>query len=153
MESRFLLSTLALVAVLAAAGCASGPKACQEGGDTSWYPPIKANKRCTQKQIDGKWLNHGEYKEWSTAGQVLLEGQFVKGKKEGLWIQYDESGKKVAQKWFENGVETTPPAPGSGEPARKEPVGFSKLKPTDLDPAPQPSRRSSPDSGRSLRNR
>ncbi len=99
--------------------CAIGHP-CKEGGDISWPNPIQGDKKCYQKKDkDGIYRNDGKFSQWHSNGQLALEGQFKKGKKEGLWIQFDETGKKVAERRYQDGVELsssgTAPAPQEGK--------------------------------------
>lgn len=78
----------------------------------SWSPKIAGDKRCTQKRArDGRMLNHGKYlQSHASNGKIALEGEFFEGLKQGIWTQYAEDGRLVAVKYFEKGVEKTPPA-------------------------------------------
>lgn len=49
-------------------------------------------------------LLEGPYKEFYRNGVVKIQGQYVKGIKEGEWIEFDETGKKVKSERFKNGV-------------------------------------------------
>ncbi|MBC7693186.1 MAG: hypothetical protein H7222_15585 [Methylotenera sp.] len=93
--------------------CATHPtRPCSDGGDTSWTPPIKGNRQCYQvERPDGSVVNQGKYVEWHKNGNLALEGLFKEGKKDGLWIQYDDKGNRVAEKMFNNGVEVSHPGP------------------------------------------
>ena len=99
----FVLSSL-----LITAACASGTKPCSQAGDVSWTPPLKrTDRRCAQTRLpNGQFVNQGRYEEFNQAGELVLEGQFEKGKKTGLWIQYDGKTHPIAEKRFESGVET-----------------------------------------------
>ena len=113
------LRTLVLVLALTLAACATPSKPCQEGGDVLWdwgpAQPVKGNKQCLQVQgPGGKWINHGRYVIWHPNGKVALEGNFKDGFKEGKWTQFDETGKKVLERVYENGAEAQ-----AAEPALK----------------------------------
>jgi hypothetical protein len=87
-------------------GCVAA-KPCHEGGDVSWPTPIDGDRICNQKKSQsGFWVNHGRYVQKHRNGQIALEGEFEEGRKQGRWIQYDEAGNRVAERSFENGVET-----------------------------------------------
>ena len=107
--SKITVIILPLVIVLSAC---SITKPCSEGGDISWIPKIVGDKRCAQKEFPGhKTLNHGKFTQaYQTTGKIALEGQFDEGRKEGLWIYYGEDTKLRAVKFFDRGVEKTPPA-------------------------------------------
>ena len=101
----------AMTTVLSA--CSTSSKPCSAGGDVTWNPPLKGNRQCYQvKDADGKYINQGKYVEWYKNGNMALEGQFKDGFKDGVWIQYDETGRKVMEKLFRNGVETNIPKSG-----------------------------------------
>jgi antitoxin component YwqK of YwqJK toxin-antitoxin module len=90
--------------------CASGPrKPCTDGGQPPREKPfnLKGDRQCTQrKDRTGKYVNDGEYTEWYPNGARALLGEYREGKKTGKWIEWDESGKKLSERWFEDGVET-----------------------------------------------
>ncbi len=96
-------AAFALAAVAAAACTTTRP--CSDAGDTAWPAKIKGDRHCEQKQFQGKWLNHGSYVQKHVNGKKALEGQFVEGKKNGLWVEYDDKGNKVRERRYENGVE------------------------------------------------
>ncbi len=102
--------------MLVVSGCAI-TRPCSDAGDTSWIPKIMGDKKCTQKRrSDGKVVNHGPFlQSYGTTGKIALEGEFVEGLKQGIWLHYAEDGHLVAAKFFEKGVEKTPP-----EAARKK---------------------------------
>ncbi len=102
------------VTLIFVTGCSTSTKPCSSSGDTSWNPPIpleiKGNRQCHQaKQKDGKYLNHGKYVEWYKNGSIAIEGEFKDGKKDGVWVQYNEKGQKILEKKFRNGVEVSGP--------------------------------------------
>lgn len=86
-------------------------KPCSEAGDVSWNPKIIGDKKCTQKKMpDGKVLNDGPFKQiYESTKMIALEGQFVLGQKQGIWLYYGEDGHLKTAKYFEKGVEKTPP--------------------------------------------
>ena len=91
--------------VLWESGCAIS-KPCAEAGDTTWPTKIPGDAHCYQKkQPDGRWVNDGKYYLYSDDGVILLEGNFVAGKKDGIWVEYNEKGEKIREHQFENGVE------------------------------------------------
>jgi antitoxin component YwqK of YwqJK toxin-antitoxin module len=50
---------------------------------------------------------HGGYKNWHENGQLYMVGQFKDGKKEGVWLFYDTSGKKTKTIDFNNSGDST----------------------------------------------
>ncbi len=79
---------------------------CREGGDVSWPHRFNGDQTCFQvKDKTGKMINHGEYRHYNESKKIILEGMFVRGKKNGVWIEKNEDGKKVLEKTYENGVE------------------------------------------------
>ena len=87
-------------------------KPCSEGGDVSWNPKIIGDKRCEQKELpNGKTVNHGTFTQtYQSTGKVAIEGMFVEGQKSGIWTYYGEDTKIRAIKYFDHGVEKTPPS-------------------------------------------
>lgn len=92
-------------------GCATH-KPCSDAGDTTWNPKILGDKRCGQKRMpDGKFVNDGPfYQYYQSNHRLALEGQFVGGLKQGIWLHYGEDGNLKTAKFFEKGVERTPDA-------------------------------------------
>lgn len=92
-------------------GCAiTRSRPCSTAGDTSWYPPIVGNMQCYQTKTPGGELqNQGQFHQYYPSGKLALEGMFQAGKKDGLWVQYDEKGNRIAERWFENGIERSIP--------------------------------------------
>lgn len=86
-------------------------KPCSEGGDVSWTPKIVGDKKCKQKTTpDGHVVNDGLFRQYYTSNQELaLEGQFSMGQKQGIWMHYGEDKRLKSVKFFEKGVEKTPP--------------------------------------------
>ena len=132
----------ALLVVAAAAllsACGTTYKPCTNGGELiAWDPALKGNRTCHQRRLkDGSWVNHGKYYEYHPSGKVGIEGEYDVGKKIGTWIRYDETGKKLAERFFEKGVEVTtlqPPPPAGLQKARSE-----ELKRLGAAPEPKPS--------------
>ncbi len=108
MNSRpFIIIALSVTLL---ASCAVR-KPCAEGGDVSWNPKIIGDKKCSQKKLEnGKIVNDGPFKQsYLTTNQIALEGQFVLGQKQGIWLYYGEDRRLKSAKFFEKGVEKTPP--------------------------------------------
>src|SRR4051812_3157339 len=105
-SARFLTFVLAVVS-----SACSVTKPCSDGGDISWTPKITGDKRCAQKEFPGKrTLNHGAFTQaYQTTGRIALEGEFDEGRKQGIWKYYGEDGKLRSVKYFDRGVEKTPP--------------------------------------------
>ena len=91
-------------------GCAVS-KPCSEAGDITWNPKIVGDKLCTQKKNkEGRYVNDGIFRQvYQTTGKVALEGQFENGKKQGIWLYYGEDQQLKSAKYFDQGVEKTPP--------------------------------------------
>ncbi len=76
---------------------------------------MRGDKVCYQKQLpNGKVVDNGRYIQYFPSGKLFLEGNFKEGEKDGYWFQYDEKGKKVLEKYYENGMERMPPTNTSG---------------------------------------
>jgi antitoxin component YwqK of YwqJK toxin-antitoxin module len=105
MVSRMAL----LVLVFGVFGCAVS-KPCRDAGDVMLAEDEgNGNTRCHQKDFDGKPYNHGEYKHYFLDGSPAVEGQFVAGKKDGIWILYNQRHDVKAVKYFDQGVERSAP--------------------------------------------
>jgi len=66
--------------------------------------------QCYQsKAPNGDLINQGQFRQYYESGKIALEGEFQSGKKNGLWVQYDETGNRIAEKWFEFGIERSIP--------------------------------------------
>jgi antitoxin component YwqK of YwqJK toxin-antitoxin module len=62
---------------------------------------------------DGAYVNHGSYTVTYPNGKLALSGKFEQGKKEGVWSEYNEKGEKIAERYFEGGVERAQPSSGT----------------------------------------
>lgn len=86
--------------------CSTGGQAAHE----DLLDPIGV-KKC-QQRIDpatGEAINDGKYLEWYENGTVAVEGEYKKGKKSGRWREYDTTGKKVSDRYFQDGKEIPKP--------------------------------------------
>ncbi len=88
-------------------------KPCTEGGQSSRDPaskPFKGIKRCFQVQDEsGAFVNDGKYYEWFNNDKISLEGEYKMGKKVGRWVEYNEKGVKISDKYYSDGKEVPPP--------------------------------------------
>lgn len=145
---RRWLSAIAILLLLSA--CASGFRPCSEGGDVSW-PGINikemGDQHCLQSRGEGlrdqkgPFLNEGRYRLYDKPGKLILEGEFRKGQKHGAWTQYAPDGKKILEKFYDNGADITPPA----KDAKIEKPEFSRMNSLST-PNPTPSGFSTMDS-------
>ena len=111
---RLGLTALTLLAWMTSC---STTRPCSEAGDVAWQNTIEGDRHCQQKKLkNGTWTNHGKFKQSYPNGKTALEGEFVEGQKNGYWTQYDESGKKKVERYYEKGVERSSPTlpPSSG---------------------------------------
>lgn len=101
-----------MLVLAAGPGCISA-KPCDSGGDVAWEPPIKGERRCSQKRHPKTrlWVNHGKFIQYDLEGHKIVEGTFKLGEKDGIWVQYSPEGKKLKEKYFEDGVEKGLAAP------------------------------------------
>lgn len=95
-------------------GCAyTHSKLCTDGGQPPYDTikgPFRGKKKCYQaKDETGKYVNNGRYYEWYPNDQTAVVGQYELGKKVGRWIEYNEKGEKISDKYFENGKEIPRP--------------------------------------------
>jgi hypothetical protein len=105
--NRYLVTVVVLAIGV---GCVTSPsRPCTEAGEPARDKPFAQvlDRRCEQRKgPEGRFVNVGRYQEWYPGGQVALEGDYKEGKKSGKWIEWSADGKKVGERWFENGVET-----------------------------------------------
>ena len=97
------------------AGC-SISKPCSEAGDTSWepVPPRLGDQSCRQvRGTDGRFVNEGKYVQKYSNGKPAIMGAFKNGKRDGVWVLYDETGQRKVERMYRDGVETYLPAPPS----------------------------------------
>lgn len=101
---------------LAAAACSGVPKKpCTQGGQSARNPaaggpPFRGTKTCYQRQNEsGEWVNDGKYFERHLNEKYAVTGEYKMGKKTGRWVEFDESGKKISDQYFENGKEVSAP--------------------------------------------
>jgi hypothetical protein len=104
-------SVLGFCSILILTSACAITRPCTDGGDVSWTPKIVGDKRCAQKTSkDGRVLNQGKFQQfYESTGTIALEGGFDEGKKDGIWLYYAEDKRLVAAKYFDKGVEKTPP--------------------------------------------
>ncbi len=93
--------------------CATRPyRPCTQGGQLSREvsSSFQGIKRCYQiKDKSGNLVNHGKYYEWYNNDKIAVVGEYKEGKKMGRWIEYDESGRKLSDKYFDDGKEIPHP--------------------------------------------
>jgi hypothetical protein len=113
---RSILAFAWWLPVILMTGC-SITRPCADGGDVSWTPKIVGDKRCTQKDFPGgRTLNHGKFTQaYQSTGKIALEGEFDEGKRQGIWLYYAEDQKLKAVKYYDRGIEKTPPADAQKE--------------------------------------
>ncbi len=55
-------------------------------------------------------MNQGKFQEfYQSTGTIALDGNFDDGKKSGIWLYYAEDKRLISAKYFDHGVESTPP--------------------------------------------
>lgn len=93
--------------------CTSTPyRPCSEGGQAAHETgvPFRGIKKCTQiKDKDGNYVNHGKYFEWGPNEKIQTVGEYEEGKKSGRWVEYNDQGKMISEKYFKKGQETEKP--------------------------------------------
>lgn len=106
--------------ITAAAGCATGSShPCLEAGDPprDTETPFRGDRQCVQrKDPSGNYVNDGRYREWHPNGQLALEGMYRMGRKQGKWTLWDSQGRKIAEKYYEDGVEVSGPPSTADSP-------------------------------------
>src|SRR5947209_4099455 len=88
-------------------GCAGAPShPCSDGGAPARETPFRGNRQCEQRRgPDGKYVNDGIYREWHPNGRLALEGHYREGRQDGRWTLWDENGRKISERVYDNGVE------------------------------------------------
>lgn len=95
--------------LLLIAGCAV-TKPCRDGGDVLVSDDEgNGNARCHQKEFEGRPQNHGKYTHFFLDGTPAVEGQFLEGKKDGIWVVYNKQHSVKAVKYYDRGVERSAP--------------------------------------------
>ena len=92
--AAMLIGTAALAQNIHTAAVHDGS---QEYADNSGntYRPLTSNE-------DGSFT--GTLTKYYEEDAVSEQGQFVKGKKEGVWFEYNKKGNKISQAQFKNGL-------------------------------------------------
>ena len=54
-----------------------------------------------------RWLRHGLFVEYSPAGEVISEGEYVLGQEHGLWRDFYPNGQLAAEGTYEHGLEAS----------------------------------------------
>jgi antitoxin component YwqK of YwqJK toxin-antitoxin module len=52
-----------------------------------------------------KWIREGLFVEYSRAGQILSEGEYINGVEVGIWRDYFENGQIAAEGRYQDGKE------------------------------------------------
>ena len=52
-----------------------------------------------------RWIRHGLFIEYSEAGVVIAEGQYVNGSEHGLWREFYPNGSPAAEGEYQSGRE------------------------------------------------
>lgn len=107
------IMSLILVYCAGLGGCSSKPfRPCSEGGQAPREDgsQFRGTKRCYQlPDSTGRYVNDGKYFEWHLNEKVAIEGEYEMGKKTGRWVEYDDSGNKISDKYFKEGKEIPRP--------------------------------------------
>ena len=82
-----------------------GPiKACPENGKIVGAPPPKGTGQwCEKADSAGKPMRHGPYYKYHSNGQKAVQGSFVNGKANGLFVFWLPDGSKAEEKGYQNG--------------------------------------------------
>src|SRR5215204_3764767 len=56
---------------------------------------------CTQRGASRRFVKHGPYWLWGPNGEVIIQGQFVNGKKNGTWTRWIPS--QTVEELWKNG--------------------------------------------------
>ncbi|OFZ22155.1 MAG: hypothetical protein A2X94_08870 [Bdellovibrionales bacterium GWB1_55_8] len=93
-------------------GCATVvSKPCLTGGEPAIgadEKPIGGSRQCEQaKDRSGRFVNHGNYIEWYPSGRRAIEGEYRFGARHGKWTRWDQNGKIISEKFYNEGAEVT----------------------------------------------
>lgn len=110
---NYVVPSLTFMACLTLSCSTSRSRPCELGGQ----PPrensqalFEGTKKCYQIQdANGKWVNDGKYLEWHANETLAIEGIYEKGVKTGRWIEYDENGNRISDKFYDAGKEIPKP--------------------------------------------
>lgn len=82
-----------------------GPiKSCPEKGKVVGAPPPKGTGQwCEKVDAGGKPMRHGPYFKFHSNGQKAVQGTFVNGKANGLFVFWLPDGSKAEEKGYQNG--------------------------------------------------
>jgi len=123
MLNAILYAMLFPLSLTACATIVSKP--CATGGEPPRSTPFKGTKQCIQrKDPAGRYLNDGKYVEWYPNGNLALQGEYKMGRKTGKWMEWDIDGKKISERWFEDGQEQKPTRPVVGVEMIRNANGF-----------------------------
>lgn len=74
--------------------------------DSTWWRPSTYMLNGSQKWIQADYENgqlHGSWQVWYSNGLPAQQGQYVQGKRDGVWTQWDHAGFKECEVTFMNG--------------------------------------------------
>lgn len=67
---------------------------CPPGTLRQGRPPPKGTQLyCVLQEEGGRAVKHGTYRRWDRSGQLLIEGDYVRGKRDGRWRQWYPDGR------------------------------------------------------------
>lgn len=73
------------------------------------YDPHPIKKCYRVRDSYGALVNHGKYFEWFGNDKIAVTGEYELGKRTGRWIEYNDDGIKISDKYYKEGIEV--PAP------------------------------------------
>ncbi|MCG8557550.1 MAG: hypothetical protein MJD61_20020 [Proteobacteria bacterium] len=98
------LVVLALVAAVGSWGWTSFKDAQAHGKWLMWrdcpfgtelagkHPPDGTEEWCQQEAEDGSYRRHGPSRSWYANGQIMNQGSYIAGHKEGMWKSWNHGG-------------------------------------------------------------
>jgi antitoxin component YwqK of YwqJK toxin-antitoxin module len=74
---------------------------CPAGTEQAGSGPPDGYKAYCRQPIIGGYRNHGGLTNWYANGEKRFEGEFIRGKKHGVWTIYHRNGeKKSVETWY-----------------------------------------------------
>jgi hypothetical protein len=98
---------------------------CPEGGQLrGGAPPEGFEQWCESTDLFGHVRKNGPWVAWHPNGQIRAEGEYVDGKENGLWQEFDTRGQLVSSRMFHFGYLTS----REGRPTARGPKTLKQLE-------------------------
>jgi hypothetical protein len=96
-----IASIIAAAYLSTVAACRSGP--CPPDTEVRGSPQA-GQQSCEYQDSNGLSVKHGPFAEWYANGRKRTAGSYRHGKPDGLWLYWDESGRKTAEREYRDGT-------------------------------------------------